>query len=267
MITVDGRGRLIYFDLAREVNYSGAQRTARAVSSRIPEVWVHNSPANFWPSQGTWRFMSTRLLTMQEKVHELSDDLESHFFVLLFEGLHFVKHNKPFGIFMQNIFDYIDVDSKSGKHSGGMGKAALYGGRVILMNTQLEFMSKPFTTLIRGIYRLFVSFHQYHLAKDLELVPSELHTSNVEKLMSFVGLTALFDEALESKEWPTECDKVLEQYPPTKISEPEQGDSVALSHFDKPPAPKPPYGKRKRETEREIGRSCRDKRTRIVSPP
>ena len=31
MITIDGRGLLIDFDLAREVNYSGAGRTTRAV--------------------------------------------------------------------------------------------------------------------------------------------------------------------------------------------------------------------------------------------
>ena len=39
MITVDGRGRLIDLDLAREVYYSGAHQTARAVSSRVRNVW------------------------------------------------------------------------------------------------------------------------------------------------------------------------------------------------------------------------------------
>lgn len=34
MITIDGRGRLIDFDLAREVDYSGARRTIRTV--RLP---------------------------------------------------------------------------------------------------------------------------------------------------------------------------------------------------------------------------------------
>ena len=32
MITIDGRGRLIDFDLAREVDYSGARQTIRTVS-------------------------------------------------------------------------------------------------------------------------------------------------------------------------------------------------------------------------------------------
>ena len=32
MITIDGQGRLIDFDLARDVNYSGARRAVRTVS-------------------------------------------------------------------------------------------------------------------------------------------------------------------------------------------------------------------------------------------
>jgi len=40
MITVDGRGRLIDLDMAREVYYYGAHRTARVVSSRVQKVGV-----------------------------------------------------------------------------------------------------------------------------------------------------------------------------------------------------------------------------------
>ena len=36
MITLDGKGRLIDFDLAREAGYSGARQTVRTVS---PFVW------------------------------------------------------------------------------------------------------------------------------------------------------------------------------------------------------------------------------------
>lgn len=205
--------------------------------------------------------MSTRLLSVQGMVHELSDDLESHFFVLLFEGLHFVKHNKPCGIFVQEIFDHIYVDSNTGNCSGGQGKAALYSGGFGLINRRLEFTSKPFTTLIRGLYRLFMSLFQYHIAEDLEEAPSELYAGNVEKMRSFVGLVALFDAELESGEWPTECDKVLDQYPPTKLSESEQKDTVALSHFNKTLVLEPPNGKRKREPE--MGRSRRGKRTKV----
>ena len=41
-------------------------------------------------------------------IHELCDGLESFWFVLLFEGLHFVKHHKLSGIWMAIVFDYVD---------------------------------------------------------------------------------------------------------------------------------------------------------------
>jgi len=206
---------------------------------------------------------------MRGKVHGLSDDLESHFFVLLFEGLHFVAHNKPCGIFMQDIFDQATVDSKTGHHSGGRGKMVLYSWMSPLISNQLEFTSRPFTTLIRGLYQLFSSLFDYYIAKDKKKIPHESDARNVGALEGCVGVVALFEEALKSEGWPTECDKVSDQYqyPPTKHSEPEQGDSVALSaHFNKPLVPEPTNGKRKREIESEVGHSCRDKRTKVDSP-
>jgi len=210
--------------------------------------------------------MSTQLLTVRGKVHGLSDDLESHFFVLLFESLHFVEHNKPHGIFTESIFDHIDVDPETGSHGGGIGKVALYTSKFDIMDKRLKFTSKPFTTLIWGLYQLFVSLHHYCSAKRRKRNPDESDVRNVGKMEGCVGVVALFDEALKSEEWPTECDKVLDQYPPTEPSEPEQRDSVALSHFNNPLVPEPPNGKRKRGTESEIGHSCVDKRIKVVPP-
>ena len=193
----------------------------------------------------------------------MSDDLESHFFVLLFEGLHFVKHNKPDGISMQNIFDQVTVDLETGNHSGGQGKAALYTGMVAIINDQLEFTSKPLTTLIRGLYRLFASLHDYHKAMDWKRAPAESDAEDVKKLKGGVGVAALFDEALESKEWPTECDKALDQYPPTNRLNSEQKDTVALSYANQSLVTEPSSGKRKREPEGGARRPTREKRFKV----
>jgi len=211
--------------------------------------------------------MSTQLLTVGEKVHELSDDLESHFFVLLFEGLHFVQHNKPWGISM-NLFDEVYVNPETGNHTGGIAKSVFYSCGYGRVNRQLEFTSKPFTTLIRGLYRLFGNLELCHIAKLNEVAPASDSEGEVEKLKGGVGVAALFDEALRSKEWPTECDKVLDQYPPIIRSDPERRDTVQLSHFNESPVPEPPNGKRKRETEGKVRRSrrIRDKRTKVDPP-
>ena len=209
--------------------------------------------------------MSTRLLGVQGKVHELSDDLESHFFVLLFEGLHFVAHNKPYGIFMQELFDQATVDPETGNHCGGQGKVYLYSSMFDLMNRRLEFTSKPFTTLIRGLYLLFASLHRYHGAKDFKIAPYEFDVENVEKLKGFVGVAALFDVALKSKEWPTECDKALDQYSPSNRLKQEQRGTVALSYVNRSLMPAPSSGKRKREPEGGVRRSRREKRSKVDS--
>jgi len=207
--------------------------------------------------------MSTRLLRVHGKVHELSDDLESHFFVLLFEALHFVEHNKPHGVFMQEIFDHVNVDPETGHHTGGGGKVIFYSTGSPIVNHRLEFTSKPFTTLIRGLYRLFKSLHQYHAAKEDDTEPSKSDATNVEKLQGFTGVAELFDGALKSEGWPTECDKVLDQYPPTKDLNSKQKDTVALSYLNQSLVPVPSSGKRKRESEGDIRRSTRAKRSQV----
>src|SRR5690348_15272907 len=107
--------------------------------------------------------MSTRLLAQPGKAHELCDDLESLWFVLLFEGLHYVKHNEPSGIDMELIFDQAKISFTSGDHTGGVGKRDLYGVGHDLMTKHLKFDSKPFTTLIREMYLCFRQFHLSHL--------------------------------------------------------------------------------------------------------
>ena len=206
--------------------------------------------------------MSTRLLSVQGKIHELNDDLESHFFVLLYEGLHFVKHNKPHGISLGDLFDQVTVDPETGHHRGGQGKVFLYTTDSTTMEEQLKFTSKPFTTLIRGLYRLFASLHWYNSAKDTKRNPVKSDAKNVKKLEDCVGIAKLFDQALKSKEWPTKCDKALDQYPPSSHLKPQQKVTVAMSYFNQSPATEPSSGKRKRGTEGEARRPRRDKRSK-----
>ena len=171
--------------------------------------------------------MSTRLLSKPGKVHELWDDLESLWFVLLFEGLHFVKHNKPRGIKMASIFNQADVSLTTGVHTGGEGKILLYLSKGAVMNGALEFESKPFTILIRRIYQLFKSLHKHYVAKDDNEPVDVFHGENVGKLKSCAEIERLLTEALDSGDWPEDCDKVTDQYPPTKNLMFEHKDAIA----------------------------------------
>jgi len=197
--------------------------------------------------------MSTRLLSTPGKIHELCDDLESLWFVLLFEGLHSVKHNKPTGIKMAAIFDQVDVSLTTGTHTGGWGKSHLYVNNGALVTRVLQFDSKPFTTLVRQIYRLFKSLNAYYVAQDDEETPSDSAKENVRKLKNCVEIERLLREALGSEDWPVSCDKVEDQYPPVNRLTPKQKDTVALSYANRSlmPPDEPSGGKRKREEEDE----------------
>ena len=195
--------------------------------------------------------MSTQLLLRPGKVHELCDDLESFWFVLLFEGLHFVKHNKPGGIKMATIFDHVDVSLTTGVHTGGLGKHILYTRNMDLMTDTLKFDSEPFTALVRKMYLRFKSLNAYYTVQDDGETPNDFLQDNFRQLGSCGDIKKLFEEALSSKEWPTSCDKAQDQYPPIRHLTPKQKDTIALSYVNRSlvPSGEPSGVKRKRVEE------------------
>ena len=192
--------------------------------------------------------MSTRLLHKPRKVHELCDDLESLWFVLLFEGLHSAKHNNPSGIDMAMLFDQEHVPPNTGIPTGGVGKWYLYVTDPVI-NEKLEFESKPFTVLVRGLYQLFQSLDEYYRASDRERAPSDFDLENVKKLENCGEIKRLLTEALDSDDWPEVRDKVDDQYPPNLT--PEQMDVVAMG-FVNVRLPGGPSKRKRREEEDDV---------------
>ena len=197
-------------------------------------------------------------------MHELCDDLESFWFVLLFEGLHFVKHNEA-SIDMATIFDQASVSPITGNHTGGLGKHTLYTSDVDLMTNTLEFGSKPFTTLARNMYLRFRSLDAYYMAQDDRETPSDFLQENFRRLGSCADITKLFEEALSSEGWPESCDKVQDQYPPIRHLTPKQKDTIALSYVNcsLPPSSEP----LKRKREEEDGLQVPDTKRAKTGPP
>ena len=231
------------------------------------EFWRF-APTDLLSFQGTWQFMSTRLLSKPGKVHELCDDLESLWFVLLFEGLHFAKHNKPMEIDMATIFDQARVCLITGTHIGGLGKRDLYAAMVLTMIVDLEFKSKPFTILVRQIYQLFKSLHDYHMAKDFGEAVGKGNAKEPAALKSCAEIERLLREALDSGDWPEDCDKVTDQYPPTKNLTFEQKDVIATGLANAPSSLTASLAeslKRKREEEDDL-QTPQTKRSRVDVP-
>ena len=100
--------------------------------------------------------MSTRLLTNPGSRHTITDDLESHFFVLMWTALHWVKHNRSGHrrIDMAYIFDQQRPCDSDGVIKGGGGKNIMYSNRDIELHA-VEFTCKPFNDLFWGLWLLF----------------------------------------------------------------------------------------------------------------
>ena len=185
--------------------------------------------------------MSTQLLSTPGRIHQLCDDLESYFFVMLYNALHFVGHNKPSGLDMELIFNQSSISLGTGTHRGGAGKRNMYdeGFHVV-------FTSQPFTVLIRALFKLFGSLKDYNAAKARGYNPIPAVIEDIEKLKDCAAIKELFAEALESNGWPTDCDKVEDQYPPIEHLTSQQKETVALSYFDCDLTMESSAGKRKR---------------------
>ena len=187
--------------------------------------FVHDNAGIHIGIQGTWQFMSTRLLTSPGSRHKIADDLESHYFVLMWTALHWVKHNRPGdpSVGMEHIFDQ-QWSSANGIVEGGAGKVVMYGSK----NSHLrgvEFVCKPFNELFWALWTLFAKYLARIRSAVLEesLGPGEhfLQDSNFEEALnsdtdpepsvSPREVIDLFEAALGQPGWID--DKASDQFP------------------------------------------------------
>ena len=174
--------------------------------------------------QGTWQFISTALLRCPGKTHEISDDLESSFFVLLYYALHYVRHNKSDSdVDMEMLFDEDEERVVDGKTIiyGGKGKARMYTHKSWV--TGLEFSSKPLTDLFWELRGLFRGLEQYEVAEEDE--ERAAYLNRALKAKDPKEILRLFKKALDRDDWP-DNDKVSDQFPrrsTSVVAEPSPG--------------------------------------------
>ncbi|KAF8072160.1 hypothetical protein FPV67DRAFT_1667597 [Lyophyllum atratum] len=108
LITDDGRGILNDWDMARyqkDIIFNGPRQHERT---------------------GTWQFMSCLLLMERSKLHTIQDDIESFLYIVFYNCLRYLPHDKrpELKLIMQKIFD--DEDRLSdGTRLGGSNKMSL----------------------------------------------------------------------------------------------------------------------------------------------
>ena len=198
--------------------------------------------------------MSTQLLEKPGKVHELCDDLESLWFVFLYEALHFVKHDQPSGISMDLVFDQVERCPKTGTHTGGAGKTQLYNSQATTV-ASIAFASGPLTALVQKMYKLFRRLSVHCGKQDFEMsMEGGTEVKGFPDLEDCKKVQELFQEALDSPGWSAH-DKVEDQYPPNKHLTPRELTILALSFrnsaFEQWPDSGEPSGTKRKRDENE----------------
>ncbi|KAI0273344.1 hypothetical protein BC834DRAFT_1037998 [Gloeopeniophorella convolvens] len=163
LITRSGRGILIDWDLSKKVTTDDKGKPRRV--SRT----------------GTWQFISVGLLLDPlHKSHELSDDLESFFWVLLYQILRFRMSDDLKEFYrrrIRQVFDQYEgvLDPTTLKKiiTGGAGKKDCLGGEMFADDEIALFVTTPCKEIIKDMRRLFSPVY-LHLGKTLVSRPLQL---------------------------------------------------------------------------------------------
>ncbi|CAL1708621.1 unnamed protein product [Somion occarium] len=144
---------------------------------------------------GTWQFISIRLLSDPYKRHEVHDDLESCFWVLLYHALHYFEHNQPKvrPIFFDEM-NPVEQDDGDLQAIGG-------GGKIAMLTVQLhtyKWTCQPLDTLIHKLGSIFDEYNRMIINPHADKVAF----SSLQNAIDDVDIILnLFDTALASDGW------------------------------------------------------------------
>jgi hypothetical protein len=163
--------------------------------------------------------MSTARVADTRKFYEVSDDLESFFFVILYEALHWVVHEELKTVNVIKLFD--EIQYVDGRRIGGEEKKSLYTVRPEIILKELQFESSPFTDLIRGLFCLFQPLAVVNQCKERAQRPPCQELESINKLEDCKEIIKLLKTAVERTDWAEGCDKAeQDNYPSIKSRPP-----------------------------------------------
>ncbi|KAA1467113.1 hypothetical protein DENSPDRAFT_832091 [Dentipellis sp. KUC8613] len=193
LITEDGKGVLIDWDLSKEVETANTARLD-------------------WRT-GTWRFMSIAILRQRPKkmIHEHCDDLESIFWLLVFHALRYqpsvAKELDELDADLKEIFDS-STAGKDGRVYGGKGKVNFVGKTSIPDADLQDTLPTPLAGLIQELRRIF--FWVYTTADD---VSKEKIAAARNSLGDNTAIRDIFQRWLAEGDWPQDDAAVDPRWP------------------------------------------------------
>src|SRR5580693_197572 len=160
LITDNGGGILIDWDLSKKVKEyvdPKPRQHSRTVGYRSRS---HLFYEKLILAQGTWQFISVaRLLDPRSTPHQISDDLESFFWVLLYQIIRGRDEKKEFRQAMVDVFDQYE-SVKRNRSRGGKGKLNVLGGTELKRQVIMGLTYKtPCSAIIEELRALFNDFY------------------------------------------------------------------------------------------------------------
>ncbi|KAK7682789.1 hypothetical protein QCA50_014173 [Cerrena zonata] len=151
---------------------------------------------------GTWQFISVALLRHPKKSHDLLDDLESSFWLLLYVSyIHFELDEgslePDFGIFNE----YTETKFADGNYYalGGNGKTSLLSNGEL---SRYEWKSAPLNHLLQSLSRILAKLNSLRRkVRDKQPKAPEKLKALEDRLRTVDPFLQLFDEALAMDSW------------------------------------------------------------------
>ena len=161
LITDKGGGILIDWDLSKKVKGYVDQkprRHSRTVRCQVFSILIDKLIF----VQGTWQFISVaRLLDPWSTPHQVSDDLESFFWVLLYQVVRGRDRKKAYRKEMIDVFDQHE-SAKRNRSRGGKGKLNVFGGTAFQTQVIMTLtLGTPCDALIDELRALFNDFYLF----------------------------------------------------------------------------------------------------------
>ncbi|KAA1467223.1 hypothetical protein DENSPDRAFT_832218 [Dentipellis sp. KUC8613] len=197
MITAQGKGILIDWDMARDTSYKAPDEFQRT---------------------GTWRFMSVNLISLDygKTAHGLRDDTESALWVLLYCVTRFLpavmaKLRKP-KIALHTIFDTCDVKPDGRTHGGSRKLSYIVTGYFIRQTILEDTLPPPLFDLLQKMRHLYYVVYADFSYGAMEYARA-CQKRTLESLESVDAIVNMFNEALDKEGWPEDDKGIDTVYP------------------------------------------------------
>lgn len=209
-------------------------RPGRPVISSVGILndWDHGIPTDSRPGPhehrtGTWQFMSIKLLRCPGVAHEVHDDLESCFWVLVYIALHHFKHDAPDRFDLSFFSEHKCAEIKAGQPRyslGGDGKAGVLSTARL---NNITFKSKAVVQLVQNLARVFRRYTSAYLVPSMIFDERDKQAFDAEH--EFVGnpvnVLNVFKTVLAIDDWLPR-DWVDDRYPPLSDTELRQEEAA-----------------------------------------